>query len=114
MSFKALLVQQIRSELNRHARGVKHVFISNKDTRTALTQFAYGIMAPGDQSGVHFHETMDEYFYFIKGNGVYEIGDQSVEIIPETFVSITSGTSHNLINTGDSTLEFVYFGIAIE
>ncbi len=114
MSFKALLAKQIKAEANSHSQGIKRVFINNNDTTTALTQFAYGIMEPDEQSGTHSHKTMDEYFYFISGNGIYEINDQIIEIVPETFVCIPRGNKHNLINKSDKALEFVYFGIATD
>lgn len=76
-------------------------------------QFAHGCMQPGQESGVHSHATMDEYFYFIKGDGVYTIDDQEYKVAAETFTRIGAGSKHNLKNNSTVPLEFVYFGVAV-
>jgi len=105
------LLKDIQGESTAHAQGEKFVFASVE--KNALTQFAYGVLKKDEQSGSHRHLTMDEYFYFIKGIGTYEIDDSIVELVPTTFVKIPAGTFHNLINESDEPLEFVYFGVAL-
>lgn len=111
MNFKAALLQQLEKEKNSHLQGIKQVFIQNSDTDSALTQLAYGCMLEGQESGLHFHETMDEYFFFLKGTAVYEIDGQAVNVSPSSFFRVPAGIPHNLIHTGKEPLEFVYFGI---
>ncbi|GAB3930821.1 cupin domain-containing protein [Mucilaginibacter myungsuensis] len=107
------LLAHIAAEPNAHARGMKQVFTKNSDTDSALTQFAYGVMSKGDRSGRHSHATMDEYFFFIKGKGIYHIADELIDLLPTTFVRIPAGTEHELINDHNEPLEFVYFGVAL-
>lgn len=103
----------IEAVLNAHLSGVKRVFVNNDQTESALTQFAYGYMQPGESSGLHKHNTMDEYFYFIKGTGHYVLGDEEISVEPSMFVRVPATVLHNLSQTGNETLEFVYFGIAV-
>jgi mannose-6-phosphate isomerase-like protein (cupin superfamily) len=105
-------LDNLKEELNAHKSGMKRVFIRNSDTDTALTQFAYGAMQVGESSGLHKHDTMDEYFFFFKGSGICVLGEEEIEINTSVFVHIPAGTLHNLIQTGNQILEFVYFGIA--
>ncbi|NQZ43234.1 MAG: cupin domain-containing protein [Flavobacteriaceae bacterium] len=88
--------------------------MNNADTDSQLTQFAHGCFAPGEVCERHAHETMDELFFFIKGNGVYKIDNEDVQLKPNTFLRIPAKSPHELINTGEVDLEFVYFGVALD
>ena len=107
-------LSDINGEPTAHLSGLKKVFLASQDTETALTQFAFGIFEPGEICPRHRHPTMEELFYFMKGEGEYEIGNQIVDIKPGTFLRIPANTDHQLVNSGNGTLEFVYFGIATE
>lgn len=96
-----------------HGQGEKFVFLKNGVAATALTQFAYGIFQAGEVCAMHAHETMEEYFYFLKGTGEYIVGGKSVPLQEGVFLRIPAKTPHELRATGDSPLEFVYFGIAL-
>ena len=104
----------IKAQQNVHLSGLKKVFVNASESETSLTQFAHGAMARLQESGAHAHKTMDEYFYFISGTGVYVIDDIKNDVYASIFVKIPAGIIHNLINVGDRQLEFVYFGIATE
>jgi quercetin dioxygenase-like cupin family protein len=92
-----------------HNAGRKKILFN--ETGSALTQFAYGSLLGGEIISSHSHDTMDEYFYFLKGTGIYKIGDETIELIPGTAIAITHGVAHEL--SAETTLEFVYFGIAV-
>jgi len=106
-------LSDIPDELNNHQNSIKRVFVRNEDTVSAITQVAYGFMQKAESSGLHQHATMDEYFYFIKGTGVYTVGAEEYIIEPKTFVRVSATTPHNLVQTGHETLEFVYWGVAV-
>ena len=98
-----------------HGSGVKKVFINNKDTNSALTQFAWSRFDSGDSCSLHSHPSMDEYFFVYKGNGFYEIENEMLAIKEGDFIRIPSNTSHKLIiGENDSFLELIYFGIATD
>lgn len=100
-------------QANSHSQGLKRVFIKNEDTDSSLTQFAFGSMQEGESSGLHTHSSMDEYFYIIKGQGLFIVEENCYELVPSSFVRVSSGQCHELKCTGDDGLEFVYFGISI-
>ncbi len=95
-----------------HGEGQKFVFLSKEDSETALTQFAYGKLMPGEIIAEHFHATMEECFFFIKGIGNYTISGIAYPLGPGTFIRIPTGTPHQLEAAGNEALEFVYFGVA--
>jgi mannose-6-phosphate isomerase-like protein (cupin superfamily) len=97
-----------------HNIGEKFVFLKQQDTETLLTQFAYGKLMPGEDVEEHLHPTMEEYFYFINGEGEYTIGNDVFSIKPATFFRIPANTKHALKPTGAQPLLFVYFGIAVQ
>ena len=106
-------LKDIANELTNHQTSVKRVFVRNEDTDSAITQVAYGFMQKEESSGLHQHATMDEYFYFIKGSGIYTVGAEEYIIEPKTFVRVPAASPHSLAQTGQETLEFVYWGVAV-
>jgi len=107
-------LENIKGEPTAHLSGLKKVFLKNEDTNSKLTQFAHGTFAPGEVCELHAHQTMDEFFYFMNGTGLYEIDEEEIFLRPGTFLRIPAKSRHKLINNGNSDLEFVYFGIALD
>ena len=105
-------LEDLTAELNSHSQGLKKVFIRNEDTDSNLTQLAFGSMQEGESSGLHTHPTMDEYFYFLKGQGLFVIENDRYDLEPSSFVRVPSGHRHELKCTGVEGLEFVYFGVS--
>jgi mannose-6-phosphate isomerase-like protein (cupin superfamily) len=54
---------------------------------------------------------MDEFYYFLEGNGVFLVGNQKLAIVPNTFVFVPSGIEHKITTT--NMIKFFYFGIAV-
>ena len=104
----------LERELTAHAQGIKQVFLRNSDTPTKVTQVAYGEFSSSDYCELHSHATMEECFFFLKGKGVYIVGDQAIELQPGVFVRIPTGVVHRLEATGTEPLEYVYFGVATD
>ena len=108
------ILDEIKPVLTAHGTGQKQVFLSNEQTPTKLTQFAYGSLSVNEGCRMHKHATMDEYFFFINGTGEYRIEKEIVNLKENMFLRIPAGTVHSLKNTGKSKLEFVYFGVVCE
>ncbi|MGE5607234.1 MAG: cupin domain-containing protein [Bacteroidota bacterium] len=72
--------------------------------------FAAGmhLMEPGGQSTVHVHEKEQEAMYFYSGTGVCSVGDEEYEIVPESFLIAPIGVKHQIRNTGNEPLKFVW------
>lgn len=104
----------LERELTAHAQGAKQVFLRNSDTPTNVTQVAYGTFSKADYCELHTHPTMEECFFFLKGNGFYVVADQQIPLQYGVFVRIPAGVQHRLEATSDEPLEYVYFGIATD
>ena len=96
-----------------HGNSIKRVFLNNLDSQSDLTQLAFGIMEPGQSCEAHIHPTMEEFFFFIKGRGIYNIGGEEYPVSKDTFLRIPANVEHDLKAVGTTALEFVYFGVAI-
>ncbi|AUD02599.1 cupin domain-containing protein [Spirosoma pollinicola] len=107
-------LMHLERELTAHAQGAKQVFLRYNDTPTNLTQVAYGTFTKADYCELHSHPTMEECFFFLKGEGVYVVDDQQILLQHGVFVRIPAGVPHRLEATGDEPLEYVYFGIATD
>ena len=92
---------------------MKQAFLSNADTSTNVTQFAYGKLKPGEGYGKHINPTMDEYFFFLKGKGECWINGDNMDLKPNNFLRIPSIMEHFLIKNGNENIKFVYFGVSI-
>tara|TARA_Y100000590_G_C15307600_1_gene858849 strand:- start:124 stop:438 length:315 start_codon:yes stop_codon:yes gene_type:complete len=95
-----------------HGNGNKRVFISNKDTKTKLTQFAWSKFTTNQSCEMHTHPTMDEYFFVLQGSGIYHIDNKKLNIKKGDFIRIPAGTPHQLhLRKHHKILELIYFGI---
>lgn len=103
-------LSELEPQTINHGDGLKYVFRSNETLNNKLTQIAFGVFMPNQTCNYHVHETMDEYFFFIKGSGKYEINDDVFEISPNMFIEIKAGSTHKLI--AYENLEYVYWGVA--
>ena len=107
-----LNANDIPFEPTAHGEGQKKVLIRSSDTPTMLTQFAYGKLSAGEKVAEHVHQTMEEVFYFLAGEGMYTINGQILHVSSSTVVRIPAGLPHSLAASLVGPLEFLYFGIA--
>lgn len=107
-------LSDIKFENTAHSVGLKKVFINSVDTNSSITQFAFGLLSPGESSDWHRHPTMIESFFFMKGEGKCYIEKEMISILPNTFVTIPANANHMLMNSGQSNLEFIYFGVEVK
>lgn len=107
-------LSELTPEPTAHGSGSKFVFLSNDELDSRQTQIAYGSFKPGEICQEHLHPTMEECFFFLKGTGIYIVGDERIELINGTFLRIPAGVRHTLIAMGTEPLEFVYWGVATD
>jgi mannose-6-phosphate isomerase-like protein (cupin superfamily) len=108
------ILQNIKKEPNSHNQGYKQVFLKNLDTLTNLTQFAFGSLDMNNETGFHQHDSMEEYFFILKGCGILFLNNDEYLISSNSFIRIPSKTQHQIKNINISPLEFIYFGISLE
>lgn len=56
----------------------------------------------------HKHETEEEVMYFLQGKGQFITDDEVIELRPGICVYNPPGAFHNIVNTGDEVLKFVW------
>ncbi len=55
-------------------------------------------VAPGSQIPLHVHAAAEEILFVYHGSGRARVGDEEVEVGPETAIFIPPGTPHGFVN----------------
>ncbi|MBI4610754.1 MAG: cupin domain-containing protein [Candidatus Rokubacteria bacterium] len=55
-------------------------------------------VAPGSQIPVHVHAEAEEILFVYQGSGRARVGDEEVEVGPDTAIFIPPGTPHGFVN----------------
>ena len=63
---------------------------------------------PGQQLGAHFHNEVEETFYFTSGTGIFVAGGVRFVIRPGDAFRMEPGETHNIINTGKLPLDGIF------
>jgi mannose-6-phosphate isomerase-like protein (cupin superfamily) len=71
-----------------HSIGQKFVFFRNDEFQSPLTQIAIGTLNSEETVPFHLHESMEEVFYILKGNGTFYIGDEKIDVEKNSCIKI--------------------------
>src|SRR5579872_934731 len=58
-------------------------------------------VAPGFDTGAHYHTKIEEFFYVVEGELDLRSGDRTVHAGPGTFVFVPPGVPHSIANHGN-------------
>ncbi len=94
-----------------HPGAMKKVAYTSEQCESTITQIGKGQIPSGQSVEAHIHPTMEEYFYFLQGEGLITLEKESFEITLDSVVQVPANTSHAIKNTGESSLEFLFWGI---
>ncbi len=61
----------------------------------------------GGSTEPHHHVRTEEIYYVLEGSGSMRIGDEAREVGPGDAIAIPPGATHQITNTGTSTLRFL-------
>jgi quercetin dioxygenase-like cupin family protein len=91
---------EYREAADAHPRSV-HLMI--EPATAGSEHLAMGIEAvdPGSRIPVHVHPDAEEILFIYAGRGRARVGDEEVEVGPETAVFVPRGTPHGFVNTAD-------------
>lgn len=80
----------------------RSVYLMIEPRTTGSERLAMGTkeVRPGSQIPAHVHPDAEEILFVYEGRGRVRIGDQEVEIGPETAVFVPKGVPHGFVNTG--------------
>ena len=68
---------------------------------------AEAIIAPGQETQRHRHHASEELYHITQGEGLMMLGDESFTVKPGDTICIPPGTTHNIMNTGNSELKIL-------
>ena len=58
--------------------------------------YSVATIRPGQDVEVHEHDSMHEFFYILEGNGIFQRGDQNIEVGPGTFLHFAPREKHGI------------------
>ena len=80
--------------------------IANSGLRNV--EIAMCIFSPGEMAELHYHDVMEEIYFFIEGEGQIELNDSWHKVKAEDSVPIPVKTKHRVHNTSkDKPLRFL-------
>ncbi|MCZ7665622.1 MAG: cupin domain-containing protein [Thermoleophilia bacterium] len=68
-----------------------------------------GWLKPGEVHILHHHPVESEFYYFVEGEAVVTVNDQTERVSAGSAVHIPAGATHKIVNDGDTTA-VVLFG----
>ena len=104
-------LDQIVPRLTSHGVGLKRVLLSGDETRSAVTQIAVTRLVEGEVAAEHRHESMEEYFYFLKGEAVVCVDGRELLCREGDFLQVECGRSHSV--SAKSDVEMLTVGVAV-
>ena len=90
-NFSSLKVQS-----SSHSIGEKYVFFNDQELQTKLKQIAFGKLKSGEIVPFHSHQSMEEVFYFLKGEGIFFIGEEEYTVKKNCCIRVPIGFSHSI------------------
>ena len=62
----------------------------------------------GSRIQMHTHHHAEELIFFYQGSGLMRLGDEEVEVGPETAVLVPRGTPHGFVNTSGEVVRLTW------
>ncbi|RCW76405.1 cupin domain-containing protein [Pseudorhodoferax soli] len=92
------------------ANGHAECILSEKNIRS-VHRFSMGTqtLPPGGRVRLHAHDTSEEVFYVLRGQGRAEIGGETHRMAPGATLYMGHNVPHTFINDGDTELQWVWF-----
>lgn len=103
---------EIEPQNTSHNIGAKTVLLSKEETSSHITQIAVTKLSENEQVEFHIHNTMDEHYLFMEGEGVLCVANDKINCRRGVYVLVPSKTPHSM--TALSDLTFLTLGIAVD
>jgi quercetin dioxygenase-like cupin family protein len=78
-------------------KGTRVDFLLTAEDSKGCSMFEFHV-APGFDTGAHYHMKIEETFYVLEGTLALRLGDRVIEGTPGTFLFIPIGTVHGFSN----------------
>ncbi len=111
MTIKKRHVDELQKEPTRNG-ALKRVLLRHEEVDSPYLMFLNEVyVAAGETITAHKHEDMEEIFYFLQGQGVMQIADETQPVIAGDRIIVPAQTTHVLTNNSDTEMKFVCFGV---
>lgn len=105
-------VHDIEQGATSHGTGSKQILCPAFPEAVQLKQIAMGSLMPGETIALHAHADMDEYYYFLEGEGSMLVQGKEYFLYKGIFMVVPAGAEHSL-RCSTVALQFFYFGLAV-
>lgn len=100
-------------EPTRHG-ALKRVLLHREEALSTLCFVNEVEVAPGETIHSHAHETMQEVFYLLEGEGLMRLGEQSLTVREGDCLLVPPLVPHEMTNVSPLPLRFLCFGIEVD
>jgi quercetin dioxygenase-like cupin family protein len=104
-------LQQLPTTAVSHNPAIRKKVMLQKGDVPQLTNFSQAHFPPGELAAAHAHPDMYEVFFVEAGQGEMWVNGEAHALTPGVCITIEPGETHEVQNTGDTTLVLTYFGI---
>lgn len=104
-------LKDIEPVLTSHGVGTKRVLLAASETDSSITQIAVTSLSQGEEATAHKHDSMEEYFFFLKGDARMSVDGEEVLCRQGDFVRVECGSIHVLTALTD--IEVITIGVAL-
>jgi mannose-6-phosphate isomerase-like protein (cupin superfamily) len=70
------------------------------------------ILKPGVTIGIHTHESDEEYYYILSGNGIMTLDGENHQVGPGDIAAVFPGGSHALMNDSKNDMRIIVFSVS--
>lgn len=95
-----------------HKIGEKLVLLSQDEFDSPITQISVTILHRGEKSELHTHETMDEHFFILSGNGEMVLDNEQVKCECGMYILVPARTSHSICAFSD--MKCITIGVSLD
>ena len=95
-----------------HQIGLKQVLLANNETPSYITQISVTTLRKGEQVEEHVHNTMDEHYLFLSGEGCFVLNGKKMECREGLFLLVPAGTPHYM--WAETELKCITIGVALD
>lgn len=89
----------------------KKIMVRAEESGSPLAFFQEAYLEPGRKIEPHTHADLVEYFYFLKGRGVMQVGEENQNVAAGDCVTVPVNHIHCIENTSEETVVFIAVGI---
>ncbi|MGH7323960.1 MAG: cupin domain-containing protein [Candidatus Rokuibacteriota bacterium] len=96
-----------REATDGHPRDV-HIMVEPATAGSEHLAMGTESVDPGSRIPVHVHPDAEEILFVYEGGGRARVGDQEVDVGPETAIFVPRGTPHGFVNTSGGHVQLTW------